>query len=238
MAGFAAFTPLLSQNLMQHLSETDLPLLLYWKVLIFDFIGGPLEPVLLQPARIYVNQFWENWFQSSCCPNWHTSFTTTLYLNTSEFRYLRWCTIKSHYSQEFHKTDWGQTWLNFLTNLNACESWKPQERHVHWTLVKQVGSSQFQYSVLPSNIQWVPPVPPSTTPVPPSTNGHGLPCWLMPRLQSRLCVVFAPFVSPPFPQRTRDNRQTSRSASRNSSTKYLVPSKKYLTRQYTVVSTQ
>ena len=37
-------------------------------------------------------------------------------------------------------------------------------------------------------------------------------CWLMPRLQSRLCVVFAPFVSPRFPQRTRDNRQTSRSA--------------------------
>ena len=117
--------------------------ILYWKVLIFDFIGGPLEPVLLQPARIYVNQFWENWFQSSCCPNWHTSFTTTLYLNTSEFRYLRWCTIKSHYFQEFHKTDWGQTWSTFLKNLNACESWKPQERHVHWTLVKQVASSQF-----------------------------------------------------------------------------------------------
>ena len=37
----------------------------------------------------------------------------------------------------------------------------------------------------------------------------------MPRLQSRLCVVFAPFVSQAFPQRTRDNRQTSRSASRN-----------------------
>ena len=37
-------------------------------------------------------------------------------------------------------------------------------------------------------------------------------CWLMPRLQSRLCVVFAPFVSVRLPQRTRDNRQTSRSA--------------------------
>ena len=42
----------------------------------------------------------------------------------------------------------------------------------------------------------------------------------MPRLQSRLCVVFAPFVSPRFPQRTRDNRQTSRSATPNSTTSH------------------
>ena len=42
----------------------------------------------------------------------------------------------------------------------------------------------------------------------------------MPRLQSRLCVVFASFVSPRFPQRTRDNRQTSRSATPNSTTSH------------------
>ena len=42
----------------------------------------------------------------------------------------------------------------------------------------------------------------------------------MPRLQSRLCVVFAPFVSPRFPQRTRDNRQTSRSATPHDTTSH------------------
>ena len=114
-------------------------LLLCWKVSLFDFIGSPLEPPTCPTKSDLCEPILRKLISIKLFPNWHTSFTTTLYLHTIEFRYLPWYTIGYIYSQ---------TWPKLSINS------------------KHIGGLGSRWD--------------------------GLPCWLMPRLQSRLCVVFAP----------------------------------------------
>ena len=95
-------------------------------------------------SQIYVSQFWENWFQSSC-----------FLIDTPVLRPHYICIpLNSDISADiqFHKTERAK-------HDQVFHKFKAEgDTHTGGLLSR-----------------WV-----------------GLPCWLMPRLQSRLCVVFAP----------------------------------------------